>query len=117
MEGQEFRQRVSKDPKRTNEPTSALFKIVLIGESGVGKTSLMLRFCTDLFSATPMATVGLDFKIKTLKVDGKLVKLQIWDTAGQERYRSISQSYFRNCDGCIAVYDINSRTSFEALET
>jgi small GTP-binding protein len=63
-----------------------------------------------------MPTVGLDFKIKTLQVDDKLIKVQIWDTAGQERFRSVTQSYFRNADGCIAVYDINSRTSFESLE-
>jgi Ras-related protein Rab-1A len=64
-----------------------------------------------------LSTVGVDFKMKTMKVDDKIVKMQIWDTAGQERFRSISQSYFRNAHGCIAVYDVTSRASFESLES
>ena len=109
--------RVEKDPKKINPSTlAALYKVVMIGESGVGKTSMLLRFTDNTFNPLPFTTVGVDFKLKTLRVDDKLIKLQVWDTAGQERYRSISQAYFRNTNGCIAVYDINSRTSFESLE-
>ena len=68
----------------------ALFKIVLIGASNSGKTSLLLRFVEDTFADSYLCTIGVDFKIKTLQVDNQMVKLQIWDTAGQERFRSIS---------------------------
>lgn len=111
------RSRVTKDPKKFNpQNCEALYKIVLIGDSGVGKTSLLLRFAEDVFNATPLQTIGVDFKIKTLKIDDKIVKVQVWDTAGQERFRSISQTYFRNAHACIAVYDVTSKTSFESLE-
>ena len=91
--------------------------MVMIGDSGTGKTSLLLRFAEGVFSPDYRITIGVDFKIKTLKVDDKHVKLQIWDTAGQERFRSVSQAYFRNSDACIAVYDITKRETFESLET
>ena len=111
------RSRVKKDPSKFNpHDIEALYKVVIIGNSGVGKTSLLLRFSDDVFNASPLSTIGVDFKMKTLKVDDKVVKMQIWDTAGQERFRSISQSYFRNSHGCIAVYDVTSRASFEALQ-
>ena len=78
-----IRNRVTKDPKRFNpQNLEALYKIVLIGDSGVGKTSLLLRFSEDIFNATPLQTIGVDFKIKTLKVDEKIIKVQVWDTAG-----------------------------------
>ena len=112
------RSRVVKNPTKFNpHDIEALYKIVIIGNSGVGKTSLLLRFADDVFNASPLSTVGVDFKMKTMKVDDKIVKMQIWDTAGQERFRSISQSYFRNAHGCIAVYDVTSRASFESLES
>lgn len=79
-----------KDPTRFNpQNLEALYKIVLIGDTDAGKTSLLLRFADEIFSTTP-CTVGVDFKIKTLKVDEKVIKIQVWDTAGQERFRSIS---------------------------
>lgn len=93
-----------------------MYKVVLIGDCNVGKTSLLLRFSDNIFNENPFSTIGVDFKIKTLKVDDKIIKMQIWDTAGQERYRSISQAYFRNTHGCIAVYDITNRESFESLK-
>lgn len=94
----------------------ANYKIVLIGDAGVGKTSMLLRFADDIFNQNPLSTIGVDFKIKTLKVDKKMIKMQCWDTAGQERYQSISQAYFRNANGCLAVFDITNRDSFESLK-
>jgi small GTP-binding protein len=95
----------------------ALYKIVLIGESNTGKTSLLLRFADNVFTEQYLCTIGVDFKTRTLTVDGRsLVKLQVWDTAGQERFRSISHAYYRNSHGCVAVYDISNRASFDHLE-
>lgn len=94
----------------------ANYKIVLIGDAGVGKTSMLLRFADDIFNQNPLSTIGVDFKIKTLKVDKKMIKMQCWDTAGQERFQSISQAYFRNANGCLAVFDITNRDSFESLK-
>ncbi|ELP92993.1 hypothetical protein EIN_051580 [Entamoeba invadens IP1] len=89
-----------------------LFKILLIGDSGVGKSCLLLRFADDVFSKTYITTIGVDFKIKTMKIDGKNAKLQIWDTAGQERFRTISASYYRGSHGIIIVYDVTDIQSF-----
>lgn len=112
-----IRPRVKKDPTGINPAKlEALYKIVLIGDSGVGKTSLLLRFSDNIFSQSPLTTIGLDFKMKTMKVDNRIIKMQIWDTAGQERFRSISQTYFRNAHGCIAVYDITRKESFNVME-
>ena len=109
------RPRVTKDPQGFKpSDLEALYKLVMIGDSDAGKTSLLMRYSDDIFSATP-CTVGIDFKIKTLKVDDRIIKMQIWDTAGQERYRSITNTYLRNAHCCIAVYDITRRESFENL--
>ena len=97
------------------EQTDALVKLVLIGASNSGKTSLLLRFVDEAFTEGYQNTIGVDFKMKTVAIDGKVAKIQVWDTAGQERFRSISQSYYRNAHGCIAVYDLTSRESFEAV--
>ncbi|ODM93857.1 Ras-related protein Rab-18-B [Orchesella cincta] len=91
-------------------------KILIIGQSGVGKSSLLLRFTDDIFDPDQPATIGVDFKVKTLSIDGNLVKLAIWDTAGQERFRTLTPSYYRGAQGAILVYDVSSRASFERLE-
>ncbi|XP_004438812.1 PREDICTED: EF-hand calcium-binding domain-containing protein 4B [Ceratotherium simum simum] len=89
-----------------------LFKIVFVGDSAVGKTSFLRRFCEDRFSPGMAATVGIDYRVKTVRVDDSQVALQLWDTAGQERYRSITQQFFRKADGVIVMYDLTARQSF-----
>jgi Ras-related protein Rab-8A len=92
-------------------------KLLLIGESGVGKTCLLLRYANESFSPTFITTIGIDFKIKNIQVDNKRIKLQIWDTAGQERFRTITTSYFRGAQGILLVYDVTDRHSFIAIKT
>lgn len=91
-------------------------KILIIGESGVGKSSLLLRFTDDTFDPEQSATIGVDFKVKTITVDGNKAKLAIWDTAGQERFRTLTPSYYRGAQGCILVYDVSNRSTFSKLE-
>uniref|UniRef100_A0A672GU40 Ras and EF-hand domain-containing protein homolog n=1 Tax=Salarias fasciatus TaxID=181472 RepID=A0A672GU40_SALFA len=92
-----------------------LFKIVLVGNSSVGKTSLLRRFCDDSFHSGTSATVGIDYSVKTISVDNSQVALQLWDTAGQERYRSITKQFFRKADGVAVMYDITDEQSFTAV--
>ncbi|XP_050505718.1 ras-related protein Rab-43 [Diabrotica virgifera virgifera] len=89
-----------------------LFKIVIVGECGTGKTCVVQRFKSGTFIERHGNTIGVDFSMKTVVVDNKKVKLQIWDTAGQERFRTITQSYYRSANGVIIVYDITKRSSF-----
>mmetsp|Transcript_36933 Transcript_36933/g.63776 ORF Transcript_36933/g.63776 Transcript_36933/m.63776 type:complete len:205 (-) Transcript_36933:148-762(-) len=89
-----------------------LFKLVLIGDSGVGKSCLLLRFADNAFTESYISTIGVDFRFRTVKVDKNTVKLQIWDTAGQERFRTITSAYYRGADGIIMVYDVTSQDSF-----
>jgi len=89
-----------------------LLKILIIGNSGVGKSCLLVRFADDIYQENYIATIGVDFKIKTLDVDEKNVKLQIWDTAGQDRFRNITASYYRGAAGIAIVYDITDPESF-----
>ena len=94
-----------------------LFKLLLIGDSGVGKSCLLLRFADDTYTNDYISTIGVDFKIKTVELDGKTVKLQIWDTAGQERFRTITSSYYRGAHGIIIVYDVTDQESFNNVKT
>ncbi|KAH1006386.1 ras-related protein Rab-43 [Dendroctonus ponderosae] len=96
----------------SDETFDFLFKIVLIGDCGTGKTCVVQRFKNGTFIEKHGNTIGVDFSMKTVMVDGKKVKLQIWDTAGQERFRTITQSYYRSANGVIIVYDITKRSSF-----
>jgi len=89
-----------------------LFKLLIIGDSGVGKSSLLVRFADNTFSGNYITTIGVDFKIRTIEINGERVKLQIWDTAGQERFRTITSTYYRGTHGVIVVYDVCSGDSF-----
>jgi len=93
-----------------------LFKLLLIGDSGVGKSCLLLRFADDSYLESYISTIGVDFKIRTVDQDGKTIKLQIWDTAGQERFRTITSSYYRGAHGIIIVYDITDQESFNNVK-
>ncbi|TKC47722.1 hypothetical protein EI555_016412 [Monodon monoceros] len=92
-----------------------LFKIVFVGNSSVGKTSFLSRFCDGKFSPGSAATMGIDYRMKTVRVDDSRVALQLWDTAGQERYRCITQQFFRKADGVVVMYDLTARQSFLAV--
>mmetsp|Transcript_17147 Transcript_17147/g.21125 ORF Transcript_17147/g.21125 Transcript_17147/m.21125 type:complete len:206 (+) Transcript_17147:391-1008(+) len=93
-----------------------LFKLVLIGDSGVGKSCLLLRFADDSFTESYISTIGVDFRFRTVKVGEKYVKLQIWDTAGQERFRTITSAYYRGADGIIMTYDVTNQDSFDHVQ-
>jgi Ras-related protein Rab-11A len=93
-----------------------LFKIVLIGDSGVGKSNLLSRFTRDEFNLESKTTIGVEFAQKTIVIDGKTIKAQIWDTAGQERYRAITSAYYRGAVGALLVYDICKPFSFENVD-
>jgi len=96
-----------------NKDYDFLYKLLLIGDSGVGKSCLLLRFADDAFTENFISTIGVDFKIKTLTLEGKRVKLQIWDTAGQERFQTITTSYYRGANGIVIVFDVTNQSSFE----
>ncbi|EAS06418.3 small guanosine triphosphatase family Ras-related in brain (Rab) family protein (macronuclear) [Tetrahymena thermophila SB210] len=94
-----------------------LFKILLIGNSGVGKTCMLMRYSENQFTYNFYNTIGVDFKIKALRLEDKNIKLQIWDTAGQDRFRTITCSYYRGAHGILIVYDITERESFDNVKT
>ncbi|KAM9342282.1 LOW QUALITY PROTEIN: ras-related protein Rab-33B [Pholidichthys leucotaenia] len=97
-------------------PHARVFKIIVIGDSNVGKTCLTYRFCGGTFLRNPEATIGVDFRERTVELDGENIKLQIWDTAGQERFRkSMVEHYYRSVHAVIFVYDVTSLSSFESI--
>ncbi|CAF3440784.1 unnamed protein product [Rotaria sp. Silwood1] len=94
----------------------AILKIIILGDGGVGKTSLMRQCISHKFSNQYKATIGADFLIKELQIDDHLVTMQIWDTAGQERFQSVGVAFYRGADCCILVYDVTSASSFKSLD-
>lgn len=92
-----------------------LFKLLVVGESGVGKTCLLLQFCEGFITTNHLTTIGIDFKIKIISLEDKLIKLQIWDTAGQERFRTITKTYYRGAHGIILTYDVTDELSFKNI--
>jgi len=93
-----------------------LFKIMLVGDAGVGKSCILNRYTNSTFNPEYSSTIGLDFSHRTLSHRGKIIRLQIWDTAGQERFRTITSSYYRGSHGILLVYDITENRTFEHLE-
>lgn len=90
-----------------------LFRVIIVGDTGVGKSCLLLRFSEDRFNENHDVTIGVEFGTRTLKIGNQVIKLQIWDTAGQESYRSITRSFYRRADGVLLVYDITAKHTFE----
>ncbi|XP_066357893.1 ras-related protein RABA2a-like [Miscanthus floridulus] len=101
--------------RRAEEEYDYLFKVVLIGDSGVGKSNLLSRFTRNEFCLESKSTIGVEFATRTLHVEGKIIKAQIWDTAGQERYRAITSAYYRGALGAVLVYDVSKPTTFENI--
>lgn len=102
-----------------NAPSSYdfMYKILMLGDSQVGKTSFLLRYCDNNFIDNPITTVGLDYKLKYITLsNGKIIKLQIWDTAGQDKFRAITQNYYKGAQGIILMYDITSAHSFKSIK-
>merc|ERR1712065_37013 len=107
---------------RHNTPTMAsrkkvLLKVIILGDSGVGKTSLMHQYVNRKFSNLYKATIGADFLTKEILIDDRLVTMQIWDTAGQERFQSLGVAFYRGADCCVLVYDVNNSKSFDTLDS
>ncbi|KAG6526670.1 ras-related protein Rab2BV [Zingiber officinale] len=101
---------------RVDHEYDYLFKIVLIGDSGVGKSNILSRFTRNEFSLDSKSTIGVEFATKTLQIEAKTVKAQIWDTAGQERYRAITSAYYRGAVGALLVYDITKKQTFDNVQ-
>ncbi|KAI6180624.1 Ras family protein [Aphelenchoides besseyi] len=101
----------------SNGRKKALLKVIILGDTGVGKTSLMNQYVNNRFSTQYKATIGADFLTKDITVDNKLVTVQIWDTAGQERFQSLGVAFYRGADCCVLTYDITNGNSFKSLET
>ena len=97
------------------DKTDHVFKILTIGESGVGKTCLLIRYTENKFQKNYLTTIGIDFKSKNITLHNKSVKLKIWDTAGQERFRNITQQYYKGADGIVLVFDLTDAATFEKI--
>eukprot|EP00316_Scyphosphaera_apsteinii_P009179 CAMPEP_0119308348 /NCGR_PEP_ID=MMETSP1333-20130426/10144_1 /TAXON_ID=418940 /ORGANISM="Scyphosphaera apsteinii, Strain RCC1455" /LENGTH=251 /DNA_ID=CAMNT_0007312093 /DNA_START=54 /DNA_END=810 /DNA_ORIENTATION=+ len=101
---------------RPDDDYDYLFKVVIIGDSGVGKSNLLSRFTRNEFHLDSKSTIGVEFATRSIQYDGKVIKAQIWDTAGQERYRAITSAYYRGAVGALLCYDISKRLTFENVE-
>jgi len=93
-----------------------LLKLLMVGESNVGKTSILIQYTSDSFDEKTKSTIGVDLKVKTIDFMGKKLKLTLWDTAGQERFRTLTASYYRGANGVVLVYDVTNRDSFEHVQ-
>lgn len=93
-----------------------VFKILTLGESSVGKSCLLLRFCDNTFDSSHVTTVGIDFKTKICHIGDSVIKLQVWDTSGQERFKTVTKNYYKGGDGILLVYDITDRESFDSMK-
>ena len=98
------------------EPYDLLFKLILIGDSSVGKSNILLKYLKGEFDKNSKATVGVEFGTKNIMINNKKIKIQIWDTAGQERYRSITSAYYKGAKGALIVYDITRKNTFDNID-
>lgn len=101
--------------RREDEKYDYMVKLVIIGDSAVGKTNILLRFVSDEYKMTHITTIGVDFKIKIMEIDGLNIKMQIWDTAGQERFKTITETYYKGAAGVIFVYSVADKKSFDNI--
>ncbi|XP_005405479.1 PREDICTED: ras-related protein Rab-19 [Chinchilla lanigera] len=101
--------------RAADEDVDYLFKVILIGDSNVGKTCVVQHFRSGVYTETQQNTIGVDFTVRSLNIEGKRVKMQVWDTAGQERFRTITQSYYRSAHAAIIAYDLTRRSTFESV--
>lgn len=107
-------------PRADNQQSSSsandnsVIRLLLLGDSAVGKSSLLLRFCEGRFENNFVITIGVDFKTKTMNIDGKSYRVQVWDTAGQERFRTITPAYYRNAMGVLILFDVTNKKSFDS---
>jgi len=101
---------------RTPYAENEVMKVLLVGDSGVGKTSVLMRYTENTFSESSISSIGADFKIRNIPVDGREIKLQLWDTAGQERFRTITSSFFRGAHAVIIVYDVTNQLTFNNVK-
>ncbi|ONK78201.1 uncharacterized protein A4U43_C02F15590 [Asparagus officinalis] len=106
---------MAKEEEPEPEPEEYLFKIVIVGDSAVGKSNLLSRYAQDEFKPNSKATIGVEFQTQSMVIDGKDVKAQIWDTAGQERFRAVTSAYYRGAVGALLVYDITRSSSFDSV--
>lgn len=100
---------------KKNMTSDMMFKVIRVGDSGVGKTNLLTYFCEGVFKDNYVATIGVDFKIKMLQIEEKRIKMQIWDTAGQERFRNITQTYYKGAAGILLAYSITDNRSYNNI--
>jgi Ras-related protein Rab-8A len=102
--------------RRDEEKYDYLVKLVIIGDTAVGKTNILLRYVNEEYKMSHITTIGVDFKIKTINIDGVKIKMQIWDTAGQERFKTITETYYKGAAGVVLVYSVVDRKSFNNME-
>lgn len=100
---------------KNDEPFDYLQKIIIIGDSGVGKSNLLLRYSEGKFVENYMMTIGINYVFRVIALDGVRIKLQIWDTAGQDKYKTITQNYYRNSQGVLIVFSLDSKDSFQSI--
>jgi len=100
----------------SNKNYDYLFKILLIGDPAIGKSSILLRFSDDIFTQSYITTIGIDFRIRLINHNGTKIKLQLWDTAGQERFRSVATAYYRGASGIMVIYDVTDPQSFKNVD-
>lgn len=115
FKGIQFKTMSSSDEEGGGGGEEYLFKIVIIGDSAVGKSNLLSRYARNEFNPHSKATIGVEFQTQSMEIDGKEVKAQIWDTAGQERFRAVTSAYYRGAVGALIVYDITRRTTFDSI--